>query len=172
MSTHKQDNVLATYLEKQTTTLLMEILQALPPRHPLVQALVLALLLGSMITPKLLQVQRTFTDRLQARRILYRMVLMIHGSKSWQMTAYRFTILTRWTVECSGRHPTGPEFQPPAPLFLRVNLIPQASVFTRTTQISSRSTIYLVLDHRTGSLVMQRHHQPNLSRNISKLLWS
>ena len=81
MSTHKQDNVLAIYLEKQTMKLQMEILLALPLRHPLVQASVLALLLGSMIIPKLLQAQRTFTDRLRARRI-YGMVLMILGSKS------------------------------------------------------------------------------------------
>ena len=79
MSTHKQDNVLAIYLEKQTMKLLMGILLALLPRHPLVRASVLALLLGSMIMPKLLQAQRTFTDRLQAWRIMYRMVLMILG---------------------------------------------------------------------------------------------
>jgi hypothetical protein len=66
MSTHKQDNVLAIYLEKQTMKHLMEILLVLPRRHHLVQASVLALLLGSMIMPKLLQVQRMFTDRLQA----------------------------------------------------------------------------------------------------------
>ena len=156
MSTHKLDNVLAIYLEKQKMKLLMEILLALPLRHLLVQASVLALLLGSMIMPKLLQVQRTFTDRTQAWRILYRMVQMIHGLKSWQMTAYRFTILTSWTVECSGRLPTRPEFQLPVLLFLRVSPIPQATVFTRTTQISSRPTTHQrpVLDHRTGRLVM------------------
>lgn len=64
MSTPKQDNALAIYLEKQTMKFLMEILLALLPRHPLVQASVLALLLGSMIIPKLLQAQRRFTDRL------------------------------------------------------------------------------------------------------------
>ena len=82
MSIHKQDNVLAIYLEKQTMKPLTEILLALPLRHPLVQVSVLALLLGSMIMPKLLQAQRTFTDRLQAWRILYRMGLMILGSKN------------------------------------------------------------------------------------------
>ena len=79
MSTHKQDNVLAIYLEKQTTKLLMEILLVLHLRPPLVRASVLALLLGLMIMPKPLQVQRTFTDRLQAQKILHRMVLMIPG---------------------------------------------------------------------------------------------
>ena len=82
MLTHKRDNVLVIYLEKQMMKPLMEILLALPLRHPLVQASVLALLLGSMIMPKLPQARRTFTDRLQARKILHRMVLMILGSKS------------------------------------------------------------------------------------------
>lgn len=83
MLTHKQANVLAIYLKKQTMKLLMEILLALHPKHPLVRASVLALLLGSMIMPKPHQAQTTFTDRLQVQRIFPdRMVLVTLGLKN------------------------------------------------------------------------------------------
>jgi hypothetical protein len=83
MSTHKQDNVLAIYLKKQMTKLLMEISLALHPKHPLVRASVLALLLGSTIMLKPHQAQTIFTDRFQVQRTLPdRMVLMTLGSKN------------------------------------------------------------------------------------------